>query len=164
MNRSSVEGMPSFRTPPPIRLRDFHPSNRLRLVGPTQQLFPDGWPVLFQVAGDFIDGHPIDACTTFISLHPPQCFLQVFSLTYFLHQSIRAGWAFGSMYRRERFGLFPSRFVGFTRWRGREVQFSLDVLLRVALETQNTRGPRTLTGTSYCKPMAQAGRAQTGAI
>jgi hypothetical protein len=38
------------------------------------------------------------------------------------------------MYRRERFGLFPSRFVGFTRWRGREVQFSLDVLLRVALK------------------------------
>jgi Zn-dependent oligopeptidase len=26
----------------------------------------------------------------------------VFSLTYFLHQSIRAGWVFGFMYRRER--------------------------------------------------------------
>jgi site-specific DNA recombinase len=28
---------------------DFHPPHRLRLVGPVQQLFPDGWPVLFQV-------------------------------------------------------------------------------------------------------------------
>src|SRR4029077_12897118 len=63
-----------------------------------------------------------------------QCFLQVFSLTYFLHQSIRAGWAFGSMYHPKRFSLSPSRFAGFTRWRGREVQFSLDVLLPVAPE------------------------------
>src|ERR1035438_6293421 len=35
----------------------------------------------------------------------------------FLHQSICAGWAFGSMHRRERSGPFPSRFAGFTRWR-----------------------------------------------
>jgi len=90
--------------------------------------------VLFQVAGDFIDSHPIDARTTFIGLHPLQCFLQVFSLTYFLHQLIRAGWAFGSMHRRKRFGPFLSRFAGFTRWRGREVQLSLDVLLHVAPE------------------------------
>src|SRR5262244_1994105 len=30
----------------PIRLGDFHPPHRLRLVSPVQQLFPDGWPVL----------------------------------------------------------------------------------------------------------------------
>jgi len=35
--------------PSPIRLGDFYPSDRLRLVGPAQQLFPDGWPVLFEV-------------------------------------------------------------------------------------------------------------------
>src|SRR5690349_7755052 len=63
-------------------------------------------------------------------------FTMTFSrLTYFLHQSIRAGWAFGSTYRGERFGLFPSA-VGFTRWRGREVQFSLQFCLGVALKTQ----------------------------
>ena len=91
--------------------------------------------MLFQIVGDSADGHPIDARATFIRLHPPQCFLQVFSLTYLLHQSIRAGWAFGVIRRRVRFSLFPSRFAGFTRWRGREVQFGLDVLLPVAPET-----------------------------
>lgn len=32
-----------------IRLGDFHPFHRLRLIGPTQQLFPEDWPMLFQV-------------------------------------------------------------------------------------------------------------------
>ena len=74
-------------------------------------------------------------CTTFVGLHPPQRLFQVFSLTYFLHQSIRPGWAFGVIRRREQFSLFPSRFAGFTRWRRREVQFSLNVLLHIASET-----------------------------
>src|SRR5260370_22291453 len=39
------------------------------------------------------------------------------------------------MHRQERFSLFPSRFAGFTRWRGKEVQFGLDILLPVAPET-----------------------------
>ena len=81
-----------------------------------------------------IDGHPVDARTTFIGLHLPQCCLQVFSLTYFLHQSIRAGWAFGSIRRPGRFSLFPSRLSGFTRQRRREVQLHLDILLLVVLE------------------------------
>ena len=34
---------------PSVRLGDFHPPHRLRLIGPAQQLFPDGWPVLFQI-------------------------------------------------------------------------------------------------------------------
>src|SRR5438128_4596973 len=100
----------------------------------TQQLFSDRWPVLLQVVGDSADGHSIDARATFISLHLLQSLLQVFSLTYFLHQSVRAGWAFGVMPRRGRFGLFPSCFAGFTRWRRPEVQFSLDVLPLVAPE------------------------------
>jgi hypothetical protein len=91
--------------------------------------------VLFQIVGDSIDSHPVDACTTFVGLHPPQRLFQVFSLTYFLHQSIRPGWAFGVIPRREQFSLFPSRFAGFTRWRRREVQFSLNVLLHIASET-----------------------------
>jgi hypothetical protein len=61
-------------------------------------------------------------------------FLQAFSLTHFLHQSIRASWALGVMRRQERFSLFPSRFAGFTRWHGREVQFNLNILLPVAPE------------------------------
>ncbi len=114
---------------PSVRFGDFHPPHRVRLVGPTQQLVSDHWPVLLQVVGDSADGHAIDARATFISLHLLQSLLQVFSLTDFLYQSIRAGWAFGVMRRRERFGLFPFRFAGFTRWRRREVQCHLGVLL-----------------------------------
>src|SRR5712691_11309483 len=87
----------------------------------------DGWPVLCQVTREVVDSHSIDARTTFIGLHPPYCFLQIDSLAHFLHQSIRAGWAFGAMCRRKRFGLFLFRFAGFTRWQGQEVQCSLRV-------------------------------------
>src|SRR5262249_40263844 len=31
---------------PSVRLGDFHPLHRLRLIGPAQQLFPNGWPML----------------------------------------------------------------------------------------------------------------------
>ena len=34
---------------PAVRLGDLHPPHRLRFVGPRQQTFPDGWPVLGQV-------------------------------------------------------------------------------------------------------------------
>src|ERR1035438_10770870 len=125
--------MPSFRTPPSglgISTR----LTRLRFIGPVQQLFPDGWPVLLQVVLDSDDGHPVNARTAFVGLHPPQCCLQVFSLTYCLHQSIRAGWVFGPLRRPGRFSLFPSRLSGFTRQRRREVQFHLDILLRVVRE------------------------------
>ena len=40
----------------------------------------------------------------------------------------------GRSHRRKRFSLFSSRFAGFTYWRGRKVQFSLNVLLHVAPE------------------------------
>jgi cellulose synthase/poly-beta-1,6-N-acetylglucosamine synthase-like glycosyltransferase len=63
--------------------------------------------------------------------------LQVFSLTYCLHPSIRAGWVFGSTCRPGRFSLFPSRLSGFTRRRRREVQFHLDILLLAVLETHD---------------------------
>ena len=46
-----------------------------------------------------------------------QCCLQVFSLTYCLHQSIRASWVFGPIRRPGRFSPFPSRLSGFTRRR-----------------------------------------------
>src|SRR5206468_3491772 len=78
--------------------------------------------------------HPVDSGATLVGLYLPECFLQVFSLTYFLHQSIRTGWAFGSMGHQWRFRLSPLRSAGFTRQCGRKVQFRLDMLLRVALE------------------------------
>ena len=114
--------------PSSIRLLDLHTPYRLRFVGAVQQLFPDGWPVLLQVAVELAGGHPVDPCTTFISLHSPQCFQQIVSLTYFLHQTDSVSWVFGLMHRLERFGLFPSGLTGFTRGPSREVQFLLDVL------------------------------------
>src|SRR5215813_13540209 len=90
--------------------------------------------MLLQVILDADDGHPVDARTTLIGPHLPQCCLQVFSLTYCLHQSIRAGWVFVPIRRPGRFSLYPSRLSGFTRQPRREVQFHLEILLRVVLE------------------------------
>src|SRR5580700_11335401 len=93
--------------PSSIRLRDFHPPHRFRFVGPVQQLFPNSWPVLLQIVAELIDRHPVDAGATFIAPHLPQCFLQVCSLTYFLHHSNRVVWTFGLIHHRERFDVFP---------------------------------------------------------
>src|ERR1039458_4877939 len=120
---------------PAVRLGDFHPPHWLRFVGPVQQLFSDHWPMLFQVVGELTDGDPVHSRATFITLHLPQCFLQVFSLTYFLHQSISSSWVFGFIRRHQRFSLFPCATSGCTRQRGREVQFPLDVLLLIGFET-----------------------------
>ena len=92
-------------------------SHRFRLVGPVQQLPPNDWPVLLQIVAKLIDRHLVDACATFVAPHLPQCFLQIPSLTYFLHDSIRIGWAFGLIHRRGRFDVFTSRLPGFTRRR-----------------------------------------------
>ena len=43
---------------PAIRLRDFDPLHRLRLVGSREQLRPDVWPVLTQVGIGAREGHP----------------------------------------------------------------------------------------------------------
>ncbi len=91
--------------------------------------------MLFQIVGELIDGDPVHSRTTFITLHLSQCFLQVLSLTYFLHQPIGSSWAFGSTRRHQRFSLFSCDTSGCTRQRRREVQFQLDVLLLVVFET-----------------------------
>src|SRR5215471_163869 len=64
--------------------------------------------MLLQVILQADDAHAIDARTTSICPHLPQC---------------------------GRLSLFPSRISGFTRQRRREVQFHLDVLLLVVRET-----------------------------
>src|SRR5262245_30924089 len=46
---------------PAVRLGDLDPPHRLRLVSPTEQLFPDGWPVLAQVVPGLADGPAVDA-------------------------------------------------------------------------------------------------------
>src|SRR5215831_1710844 len=107
----------------PLPLQNLH--HRLRRVGSAQQLLPH--PQQFRVIGKFVDGHAVDPRATFVGLDSPHCFLQVFPLTYLLHGSIYAGWAFGFTCRRERFDPFPSWFLSFTRNRDGKVQFPLDV-------------------------------------
>ena len=109
MNRSSTVGMPSFRTPPSgfgISTR----LHRLRLIGPAQQLFPDCWPVLFQVPRQLVDGHPVHASASFVGLDSCQCLLAVFPLADFLHQLFANGRAFCPTLRRKRFGPFRRPF------------------------------------------------------
>ena len=74
---------------------------------------------------------------------------------------IRAGWVFGRMLRRERFGHFPSRCSSFTRRRGVEVQNLLGVLLphvvpemHVLLTSPLVRAfdPRSRLGLSVAPP------------
>src|SRR5262245_34452943 len=86
--------------PSSIRLRDFHPPHRFRFVGPVQQLLPNSRPVLLQVRAQLTNGHPVDARTTFVAPPLPQRFLQVCSLTYFLRNTTRVGWAFGLIHHR----------------------------------------------------------------
>src|SRR5262249_1708602 len=118
---------------PAVRFGDFHPPHRLWFVGPVQQLFSNRWPVLFQVSGELVHGHPVHSRATFITSHLSPCFLPVLSLTYFLHQRIGSSWAFGSIPRHQRFRLFSCDTPGCTRQRCREVPFHLDMLRNGAL-------------------------------
>ena len=79
---------------------------------------PDRYSRLYVQLGDPPRRHsPVDARATFVAPHLPQCFLQVCSFTYFLHDTTRVGWAFGLTHRREQFDVFSSRLPGFTRRR-----------------------------------------------
>ena len=70
---------------PALRLGDFNPLDRLWLVDSLEQLGPDAWPVLTQVALGVIDGHPIHARTALVASNAfPRCF-QVLSATHLLH-------------------------------------------------------------------------------
>mgnify|MGYP001792421573 CR=1 FL=1 len=127
-------GSPPTLSPPPLVSADSPPAYRSLHSCLTHPFFPFARPASFPLVGDSSGCPPLPALLTFFSLHPPQCFLQISSLTYFLHPSSRAGWVFGSIHHPGRFSPFPSRLPGFTRRRRRKVQFDLDILLLVVLE------------------------------
>src|SRR6516164_2359898 len=58
-----------FAHPSSVRLFNFYPPYGFRFVGPVQQLFPNRWPVLLPIAGEFLDGHSVNSRTTFVGLH-----------------------------------------------------------------------------------------------
>src|SRR5271156_1313131 len=113
---------------PSVRLRDFHPTYRLRLISPTQQLFPDGYPVLLQVVRKVINRHSIDARTASVSFHTLVCLPEIFSLTDLLHPLLIRSQAFCTALRHGCFGPFIGRVPGFTRQPFPEGQLKLVLL------------------------------------
>ena len=99
---------------PAVRLRDFHPSHRLRFVDPAQQLFPYGGPVLLQVVRKISDRHPVDPRTSFVRFDSLVSLPAVFPLADFFHQLLVTSWTFGVALRRERFGPFLRSLWSFT--------------------------------------------------
>src|SRR6267143_5194351 len=99
---------------PAVRLRDFHPSHRLWLVSPLQQLFPYREPVLLQVAREVGDFHAVDSRTSFVCFHSLVSLPAVFPLADFFHQLLVTSWTFGFAFRRVRFGPFLRSLRSFT--------------------------------------------------
>ena len=110
---------------PAVWLGDFHPLHRLRLIGPAQQLFPDG-------LASAASGAPATAgrssrprpALPLLALTRFNACLQILPLADLLHQPFGAGRAFGSALRRGRFGPFPRGPRGFTPTLLREGQTS----------------------------------------
>lgn len=71
-----------------VALGDVHPSDRSRAIAPRLQLLADGPPVLFQVLGQFLDGHAVDARRAMILAHLLQRTLQVGAFQHTTEQRI----------------------------------------------------------------------------
>src|SRR6266849_1408356 len=99
---------------PAVRLRDFYPSHRLWLVGPAQQLFPYGGPVLLQVARELSDFPAVDPRTPFVRFDSLVSLPAVSPRADFFHQLLVTSWTFGFAFRRERFGPFLRSLRSFT--------------------------------------------------
>ena len=70
---------------PAVRLRDFDPLDRLRLIGSLKQLSPNVWPVLTQVILSGVDGHSIDARTALVASNALPRSFEIPSITHLLH-------------------------------------------------------------------------------
>src|SRR6267154_4460717 len=70
---------------PAIRLGDFDPLDRLRLVGSLEQLGPNAWPVLTQVIPGVVDGHPIHARAALVPSNAFPRSYEILSVAHLLH-------------------------------------------------------------------------------
>ena len=70
---------------PAVRLGDFDPFDRLRLVGSREQLRPNAWPVLTQVILGVVDGHPIHARTALVLSNAFPRSYEILSVAHLLH-------------------------------------------------------------------------------
>ena len=86
----------------PARLRDRHPSHRLRLVAPREEFLAKPRPVHAQMIGQRFDCHPVDAGTARILSNTLQCGQKVPAFARLLHQ-VAGSWALVSVPSRGRF-------------------------------------------------------------
>ena len=123
--------------PAAVRLRDFHPTYRLRLVAPLEQLFFDFTPARFEDARQLLDGDPINAGRSLVAHHRIQRRFYVVWVTDCLHEMLYGCRAFGFGRRRDNFD--PSRVPmrGFTPIRHAQVQLKLGWRSRYGHETSN---------------------------
>src|SRR5262249_6223583 len=133
---------------PAIRFGDFHPLDRLRLIGPLEQLVPNGWPVFPKVAHGSLDGHAIDAGTTLVLPNALPRSFEVVTFAHFLHEPFIKCRALGFPFRHGRFGPSSIGSWGFTPVARRGGQMVLDFRphsaheIRVLLTTSDRSGLR----------------------
>jgi hypothetical protein len=116
---------------PAGRLGDFHPSNRLRLVAPLEQLPFDLRPARRENSRQLLDGDPVNTGCPLVA-GPKRCF-HVVRCTDLLHESVAHCRAFGAGHRPDHFSLSRGPVRGFTPLRHRQLE--LIWRLRCAHET-----------------------------
>jgi hypothetical protein len=134
---------------PAGRLRDLHPTHRLRLVATLEQLIFDPRPARFEEARKLSDGDAVDTGRSLVAHHRTQRRFYVVGITDCLHQICRGCRAFGFGRRRDHFDLSHDRARGFTPARYRQVQCELEWRSRcghemselLALSFNPLRGP-----------------------
>ena len=117
------------------RFRDSHPTHRLRLIAPLEQLFFNLWPARLEDARQLLDGDPVDAGRPFVAHHRTQCRFYIVWVTDRPHQMRCGCRAFGFGRRRDRFDLSSVPTRGFTPAGHRQGQFELVWRSRFGHET-----------------------------
>jgi hypothetical protein len=70
---------------PAVRLGDFNPFDRLRLIGSFEQLRPNARPVFTQIVPGVADSHPIDAGTALVLANVFPRSYEILSVAHLLH-------------------------------------------------------------------------------
>src|SRR6201993_2653636 len=70
---------------PTVRLGNFDPLDRLRLIGSFEQLRPNAWPMLTQVVPGVVDGHPIHASAALVASNAFPRSYEILSVAHLFH-------------------------------------------------------------------------------
>src|SRR5271166_3057195 len=123
---------------PAVRLGDFDPFDRLRLIGSLKQLSPNVWPALTQAILGGVDGHSINARTALVASNALPRSFEIPSITHLLHELFRQARTFGCWLRHQWFGILGFGVQGFTptlRHRGLGQSLAQSFLPRSAHES-----------------------------